>query len=107
APVSAGIHSIARLGFRNATFRPGRSTLCIAMIATATFLLVALDAFRQTGAAATAAGFPLLAEAALPLIHNPHTAAGHEPLYTPPKPRRAANPSTYPAKPQCGGSRSD
>jgi hypothetical protein len=39
--------SVARLGFRNAGYRPGRSILCIALVGLATFLVVAVDAFRR------------------------------------------------------------
>ena len=35
------------LGFRNATYRPGRSVLCIALIASAAFIIVSVDAFRR------------------------------------------------------------
>src|SRR5439155_21526219 len=33
------------LGVRSATYRPGRSLLCIALIASATFVIISLDAF--------------------------------------------------------------
>ena len=46
-----GWWAVARLGFRNATHRPGRSVLCIALIASASFIIVAVDAFRRDGAA--------------------------------------------------------
>ncbi len=73
------------LGTRNASFRPGRSLLCIALIASAVFLLVALDAFRQTGTADTGphsgtGGFPLLAESQLPILWDPNSPAGREGL---------------------------
>src|SRR6185503_17918309 len=61
-------HSVARLGFRNAGYRPGRSILCIALVGLATFLVVAIDAFRQPAEAASIdrksgnGGYPLLAE---------------------------------------------
>ena len=42
-----GWWAICRLGFRNATFRPGRSLLAIALIASATFIIVAVDAFKR------------------------------------------------------------
>src|SRR5262249_6406209 len=38
---------VSRLGFRNATFRPGRSILCVALIASAAFIIVAVDAFKR------------------------------------------------------------
>ncbi|HLL16412.1 MAG TPA: ABC transporter permease, partial [Pyrinomonadaceae bacterium] len=78
---------VARLGFRNATHRPGRSVLCIALIASATFIIVAVDAFRRdaTDAVSTdrqtgTGGYTLLAESLLPLAHDPNDAAGREAL---------------------------
>ncbi len=43
---SQGGWGVSRLGFRNATIRPGRSLLCIALIASATFIIVTVEAFR-------------------------------------------------------------
>lgn len=77
---------LSRLGFRNATSRPGRSVLCIALIASAAFIIVAVDAFRhREGTLAMerksgSGGFPLLAESLLPLVHDPNTQAGQEAL---------------------------
>ena len=36
-----------RLGLRNATYRPGRSVLSMAVVASATFILISVDAFRR------------------------------------------------------------
>ncbi len=77
---------ISRMGFRNATYRPGRSILCIALIASASFIIVAVDAFRRDNRDATldrksgSGGFPLLAESLLPLHHDPNTEEGREAL---------------------------
>jgi putative ABC transport system permease protein len=81
-----GWWAVARLGFRNATYRPARSLLCIALIASAAFIIVAVDAFRRSGNAATndkhsgTGGYPLLAESLVPLVHNPNTNDGREAL---------------------------
>ena len=72
------------LGLRSATYRSGRSILCIALIASATFLIVSVDAFRRDDASAGTGGFPLLAESVLPLIHDPNTASGRDALNIPP-----------------------
>jgi hypothetical protein len=74
-----------RLGFRNAAWRPGRSVLCMALIASATFLIVAVDAFRREERPALdpksgTGGYALMAESLLPLIHNPDTASGRDAL---------------------------
>jgi ABC-type antimicrobial peptide transport system permease subunit len=81
----SGWWTIARLGFRNATYRPGRTVLCITLIASAAFIIVAVDAFRRSGAAATdrksgTGGFPLLAESLLPVVHDANTPEGRESL---------------------------
>jgi putative ABC transport system permease protein len=81
-----GWWSVTRLGFRNATSRPGRSVLCIALIASAAFIIVAVDSFRHRGGPQASdrksgsGGFPLLAESLLPVVHNPNTSEGRESL---------------------------
>ena len=81
-----GWWSVSRLGFRNVTHRPGRSVLCIALIASATFIIVAVDAFRRDSAEASTdrksgtGGFPLLAESVVPLVPDPGTDEGRETL---------------------------
>jgi putative ABC transport system permease protein len=64
----APIRGQATLGMRNVAYRPGRSILCIALIASATFVIVSLDAFRKDGSTAGTGGFPLVADSVLPLI---------------------------------------
>jgi ABC-type antimicrobial peptide transport system permease subunit len=81
----SGWWTIARLGFRNATYRPGRTILCITLIASAAFIIVAVDAFRRSAAAAAdrksgTGGFPLLAESLLPVVHDANTPEGRESL---------------------------
>jgi len=89
-PTRSHIHgtgwwTIARLGFRNATYRPGRTVLCITLIASAAFIVVAVDSFRRSGVAASdrksgTGGYPLLAESLLPIVHDPNTPEGRESL---------------------------
>lgn len=83
----SGLWPVARLGFRNATFRPGRSVLCIALIASSAFIIVSVDAFRHRenidttrNAESGSGGFPLLAESLVPLVHDPNTREGREAL---------------------------
>lgn len=77
---------VSRLGFRNATYRPGRSVLCIALIASAAFIIVSVDSFRHRNGAGMldrksgSGGFPLLAEALLPVVYDPNTSEGRESL---------------------------
>jgi ABC-type antimicrobial peptide transport system permease subunit len=68
APGSAPVRGPFTLGLRSVAHRPGRSILCIALIASATFTIVSLDAFRRDASSAGAGGFALIADAALPLI---------------------------------------
>ncbi len=81
-----GAWPMARMGFRNATTRPGRSVLCIALIASAAFIIVSVDAFRRDGAAGALdkksgnGGYPLMAESLLPIIHDLNSGEGREEL---------------------------
>jgi putative ABC transport system permease protein len=81
-----GSWPMARMGFRNATTRPGRSVLCIALIASAAFIIVSVDAFRRDGRAAALdrnsgnGGYPLMAESLLPIVHDPNSQQGREEL---------------------------
>jgi ABC-type lipoprotein release transport system permease subunit len=80
-----GWWTVARLGFRNATYRPGRTVLCITLIAAAAFIIVAVDSFRRSTVSAAdrksgTGGFPLLAESLLPVVHDANTPAGRESL---------------------------
>ncbi|MDX2154487.1 MAG: FtsX-like permease family protein [Bryobacteraceae bacterium] len=73
------LHTLKAFGWRNAAWRPGRSVLCIALIAAATFLVVATDSFRR-GASASEGPYTLYAESQVPLLANPNTRAGREAL---------------------------
>jgi putative ABC transport system permease protein len=78
--------SLVRLGFRNAGHRPGRSILCIALVGLATFLVVAVDAFRRPLEAfsgdpkAGDGGYPLLAESIVPVVYDMNSTAGQQSL---------------------------
>ena len=82
-----GTWSVPRAGFRNAAYRPGRSVLCIALIAFAAFIIVAVDAFRREGAgdvldrSSGTGGYTLLADTLLPLVRDPSTAEGRDELF--------------------------
>lgn len=80
-----GWWTISLLGFRNAAHRPSRTVLCVALIASAAFIIVAVDAFRRSGSATAdrasgSGGFPLFAESLLPIVHDANTPAGREAL---------------------------
>ncbi len=79
------VSSVVKLGVRNASHRPGRSVLVIALISSAVFLVVALDAFRRPPVAASdphsgTGGFPLAAESQLPIFWDLNTPTGRENL---------------------------
>ncbi len=85
-----GALALARLGFRNATCRPGRSLVAIALIAFATFTIVAVDAFRKEASAleafdrnSGAGGYALVAESLLPLHWDPNTGEGRNAVNLP------------------------
>jgi len=73
-----------RLGLRNAMYRPGRSLLCAALIASATFIIVSMEAFRQDirdeslDAKSGTGGYAYVAESDLPIIHDLNASSGRE-----------------------------
>ena len=79
--------SVSQVGFRNASYRPGRSVLCIALIAFAAFIIVAVDAFRREGGgdvldrASGTGGYTLLADTLLPVVHDPTSPEGQDELF--------------------------
>jgi len=81
-----GWRPVSALGLRNATYRPGRSVLSIAVIASATFILISVDAFRRDEGAPTidrhsgGGGYTLLVETLLPIAHDPNTREGRDAL---------------------------
>jgi ABC-type lipoprotein release transport system permease subunit len=84
APASAGA-----LGLRNASWRPGRSVLVVALIASGTFVVVAVGAFRRSAQEATAdrrsghGGYALVGESSLPLLFDPGSQDGRDALGLP------------------------
>ena len=81
-----GIPAVVRLGFRGASSRPARSVMSAALIASAAFIIVAVDAFRRGGGELTGdprsgtGGFALVARSEVPVVHNPDDDAGREAL---------------------------
>ncbi len=86
AAVTAGRGNLVRMAARNAARNPGRSTLTIALVAAACFLIVALSAFRvdPTGQAPDRdsgnGGFALVAESDQPIYHDLNTPQGRDQL---------------------------
>jgi putative ABC transport system permease protein len=70
-----GLPALAWLGWRNAADRPGRSVLALSVIASAVFMLVAVDAFRREPLDSAhlppgAGGYRLFAESLLPITED-------------------------------------
>jgi len=90
---AASVSTLWRLGFRQASDRPGRSVLCIALIASAMFIIVAVDAFRRdhvvfaqasasqkTVSPSGTGGFALMGQSLLPVFQNWNAPEGREAL---------------------------
>jgi ABC-type lipoprotein release transport system permease subunit len=76
-----GLLPITRLGFRNATYRPGRSVLSMAVVAFATFILISVDAFQKSEDLRSApglGGYALLVETAVPIARDPNSPDGRD-----------------------------
>jgi ABC-type lipoprotein release transport system permease subunit len=73
------------LGLRNAAWRPTRTLTSAALVASAVFLLVSVDAFRKSASAETGrhsgtGGFALIAESSVPIAHDPGVDEGRRAL---------------------------
>lgn len=82
---AAAIRSVGALGLRGVSFRPGRSVLCIALVAAATFVIVAVGSFRREGVdvealQGEAGGFRLQAWSVAPLHHDLTSPEGRDAL---------------------------
>ena len=80
-----GAWPLWRLGFRSAATRPSRSVLSVALIASAAFIIVSVDAFRRGEVAvgdrhSGTGGFALIAQSEVPILSTPNDAAGREAL---------------------------
>jgi ABC-type lipoprotein release transport system permease subunit len=86
ALAGSGWRGVTRLGARAATYRPGRSVLSVAVVASATFILISVDAFRREEVTVSAdrrsglGGYPLLVETLLPVVHDPNSTEGRDAL---------------------------
>jgi hypothetical protein len=78
--VTTGAAAVPRLALRNTARSPGRSTLTIGLVAAASFLIVAISAFRLDPTLDGAGGFQLYAESDQPLYYSPGSESGREEL---------------------------
>jgi len=82
---SSPLATMTALGMKNAAWRPGRSLTAAGLVASAVFLLVAVDSFRKsaddtTGPASSTGGFELVAESELPIVNDVRTPEGRDAL---------------------------
>jgi putative ABC transport system permease protein len=89
-PISGGgIRGLAKLSLRNATHRPARSLVCVALVASAAFIIISVEAFRQdpgtisTDRSSGTGGYAYAAETTLPVVQNPNSPEGRESLGIP------------------------
>lgn len=84
-----GSMAVARLGVRNAARNPRRSLLTAGLIASATFIIVAVGVNRRETHDAVhesqsgTGGFTLMAESAVPVLHDLNAADGRDALSLP------------------------
>ncbi|HEX4588564.1 MAG TPA: ABC transporter permease, partial [Gemmataceae bacterium] len=96
--------ALTRLGVRNAARNPTRSLLTAALIASAAFLLVAVESFRRSPEAdfsdkhGGSGGFALLAETDLPLYRDPASPEGRQDILDSLEKVYQRDPATKPKK---------
>jgi hypothetical protein len=79
------VRGLFGLGLRGATQRPGRSLLCIALLASASFVVAAVGVFRReppdpADRRSGTGGYRLAAESAVPIHHDLDTREGRDAL---------------------------
>lgn len=79
APVT-GPPALLRLAIRSAARSPGRSVLTIGLIATASFLIVAMSAFQLQPTESGTGGFALIGESSQPIFSDLNQASAREDL---------------------------
>lgn len=73
-PANVSLLPVVRLGFRSASYRPARAVLSASLIASAAFIIVAVDAFRRGGGEIAGdpksgtGGYVLLARSEMPIV---------------------------------------
>ncbi len=80
AGLRTAITSLRWLAIRNVARNPGRSVLTVGLVAVASFLIVAMSAFRLAPTESGTGGFDLIAESAEPVFGDWSTPQGREQL---------------------------
>ncbi len=84
---SGTLAGIWQMAAKNNARRPGRSMLCVALVACASFMIVSVGANRKdfsridTGLTTGVGGYTLMAESDIPLLMNPLSEAGREEFF--------------------------
>jgi putative ABC transport system permease protein len=79
-----GMPAFFRLGMRNVISRPARSLLCACLIASATFIILSMEAFRKDPQntslekSSGTGGYPYIGESDLAIVHDLNSNAGRE-----------------------------
>ena len=71
---------LAQMGVRNASYRPARSVVAVATLASASFILIAVNSFRKGAPEEGFAGYTVLAESLVPIAHDLNSKEGREAL---------------------------
>jgi putative ABC transport system permease protein len=71
---------LAQLGFRNASFRPARSVVAVATLASASFILISVNSFRKGAPEEGFGGYTVLAESLVPIAFDLNSKEGRETL---------------------------
>lgn len=80
AAITGGSWPLLRLAMRSAARNPWRSTLTIGLVASATFLIVAISAFRIEPDQQGAGGFDIIAQSTRPLLYDLNSREGRRSL---------------------------
>jgi ABC-type lipoprotein release transport system permease subunit len=96
-----GLPALARLGVRNAARHPVRSLLTAGLLASATFLVVAVESFHREASPdvqdphSGSGGFALVGESEVPIFQDPSTPEGQDALNLPAAARAALKGVTF------------
>lgn len=107
--VAVGRGNLLRLAVRNAARNPMRSTLTVGLVGSASFLIVAVSAFRIDPAREKPSldsgngGFAIVAESDQPIYYDLNTPEGREPLgFSPEDSKALAGTTTMPLRVRSG-----
>jgi hypothetical protein len=71
--------AVPQIGVRNAAFRPARSVVAVATLASAAFILIAVNSFRK--GAPESGAYSVVAESLVPIARDINSEEGREALF--------------------------